>query len=130
MKKTRKLPPVGVIPLQPPTVSPEMASRVRVGEKKKADLTREDFINRLARKWHIPKHQTKLYIRTFLEEVAIGLRKGRSVEFLGYGKFYISERKARTGRNPKTGEILSLDPRKTVRFRVGRKLKAAVQDSE
>lgn len=88
---------------------------------------RNELINKLSKKLDLTKVETRDFIKALFEEVTAGIKRGNPYEILGYGRFYISERKARTGRNPRTGQALSLPATKTVRFRVGRKLKAAVQ---
>ena len=54
------------------------------------------------------------------------LAKGESIAFLGFGKFEVSERAARDGRNPQTGEKLKIPASKAVKFSSGKDLKEAV----
>lgn len=97
------------------------------GKRNRSDLGRSDLINKVAKKHGLTKQKTREVIKGIFEEIGNGISRGKTYEILGYGKFYISERKARQGRNPRTGEALDLPASKTVRFKVGRKLKAAVK---
>ena len=54
------------------------------------------------------------------------LAKGESVAFVGFGKFSVSERAARDGRNPQTGETLKIPASKAAKFTPGKELKEAV----
>lgn len=107
-------------------------SKAQAFAPKKAKPTpgRNDLINKLHKKLDLSKQQARELIKGLFEEIAAGIKRGAPYEILGYGKFYISERKARTGRNPKTGMALQLPATKTVRFRVGRKLKSQVKNEE
>jgi len=63
-------------------------------------------------------------LKAVLEAIKAGLKKDKSVQLIGFGTFKVSERKARTGVNPKTGEKIKIKKSKTVRFVVGKDLKA------
>ena len=56
----------------------------------------------------------------------MSLRKGDEVTLVGFGTFYASERAARTGRNPKTGEAVEIKAAKVPKFRAGKALKDAI----
>lgn len=61
-----------------------------------------------------------------METVASSLKKNKKVQLLGFGSFEVTKRKARTGRNPSTGEPIKIKASKTVRFRPGTKLKSSL----
>lgn len=103
------------------------ATKKSASKRNRSELGRGDLINKIAKKQGLTKQKTREVIKAIFEEIASGISRGKPYEILGYGKFYISERKARQGRNPRTGESLDLPASKTVRFKVGRKLKAAVK---
>jgi len=63
-------------------------------------------------------------VKAVLEAIKVGLKKDKSVQLIGFGTFKVAERKARTGVNPKTGEKIKIKKSKTVRFVVGKDLKA------
>lgn len=89
---------------------------------------RSELINRLHKKLGLTKQQIKEMIKALFDEIGASIRRGKPYELLGYGKFYISSRKARIGRNPRTGATLDLPASKTIRFKVGRKLKAQIKE--
>ena len=96
--------------------------------RNRGDLGRRDLINKIAKRCNLTKKKSEEIVVGFFEEIASALRQGKTYEILGYGRFCISQRRARKGRNPKTGEELNLPSSKTVHFKVGRKLKSAVKD--
>ena len=58
--------------------------------------------------------------------VIIRLKKGDKVQIVGFGTFEVSERQARTGRNPHTGETMEIEASKAPRFKAGKALKDAI----
>ena len=70
--------------------------------------------------------QAARLVDTVLEGVRNGLRKEGSVTLSGFGTFEVKSRKARTGRNPQTGEPISISAGRRVGFRVGKALKESV----
>ncbi len=67
-------------------------------------------------------------VAAVLEAIQDALKDGEKISLLGFGTFEISERAARTGRNPQTGAEIAIAASKAVKFRAGKKLKAAVND--
>jgi DNA-binding protein HU-beta len=67
----------------------------------------------------------KVYNATF-ELIKDELSKGNEISVAGFGKFKISERAARTGRNPQTGETIQIAASKNVSFKTGKELKEKV----
>ena len=61
-----------------------------------------------------------------IESIFNSLKKGQSVQLIGFGTFSIGKRAARTGRNPQTGEALKIKAAKTIKFTAGKALKEAV----
>lgn len=62
-----------------------------------------------------------------LEAIKKALKKGETVSLVGFGTFKVSKRKARTGRNPKTGETIKIPAKKIPVFKAGAELKKAVK---
>ena len=62
----------------------------------------------------------------FLATIEEALVKGEEVSFLGFGKFEVTERAARTCRNPQTGEEMKVEAKKAVKFKAGKALKDAI----
>jgi DNA-binding protein HU-beta len=59
--------------------------------------------------------------------VTSSLKKGKKVSFVGFGTFSVGKRKARTGRNPQTGEPIKIAAARVPRFKAGKSLKDAVR---
>jgi nucleoid DNA-binding protein len=63
-------------------------------------------------------------VNATVESVAAALRKGKTVQLIGFGAFKVVSRKARNGVNPKTGERIKIQASKAVKFAVGKELKS------
>lgn len=73
------------------------------------------------------KKTAALAVDAALESIKKSLKKGQSVSLVGFGTFKVSRRKARTGRNPQTGERIKIPAKKIPVFRPGAELKKAVK---
>jgi DNA-binding protein HU-beta len=62
-------------------------------------------------------------LATVLDGIEHGLKKDKNVALVGFGSFSVRDRKARTGRNPQTGEQIKIKASKTVGFKCGKALK-------
>lgn len=71
----------------------------------------------------ISKRQANQAFESMIEAVRMHLEKGERVQVPGLGSFTVSERAARTGRNPKTGQAIKIAASKNVRFKAGKELK-------
>ena len=74
----------------------------------------------------ISKKQANQAFESIIEAICMHLEKGDRVQVPGLGSFAISERAARTGRNPKTGQSIKIEASKNVRFKAGKDLKDSV----
>ncbi len=73
------------------------------------------------------KKEAQAAVDTVLDSIASSLRRGESVTLVGFGTFGVRMRKARSGRNPRTGEILRIPAKRVPVFKPGKKLKATVE---
>ena len=89
---------------------------------KKAELA-----NRLAEKMGVTKKVGLEWLDAFVDEVTKGMRAGDRVNITGFGVFKVSDRKAREGRNPRTGETIQIAASKKPRFTPGKLLKEAIK---
>ena len=62
-------------------------------------------------------------VNAILDCIGKGLKKDKAVQIVGFGTFAVKARKARTGRNPQTGETIQIKASKSVSFKAGQKLK-------
>lgn len=86
-------------------------------------MTKADLIESVAAKLDLPKGQAERAVHLVFEDIVHALRNGDKVNISGFGTFAVSERKARTGRNPKTGEAIEIPASKSAKFKPGKSLK-------
>ena len=90
-------------------------------------MTKAELIDAMATSAAISKTAADAALQGLLDTVQAALKKGDKVTLTGFGTFSIGTRAARTGRNPQTGEPLTIKAAKVPRFKPGTELKAAVQ---
>ncbi|MEA3328903.1 MAG: HU family DNA-binding protein [Candidatus Omnitrophota bacterium] len=90
-------------------------------------MNRGSLSIQVAKKSKLSKSQADKVITTTLNSIKTALKKGERVQLIGFGSFWIKNRKARTGRNPRTGESLKIRARKVPAFTAGSALKKAVR---
>lgn len=86
---------------------------------------RDELINKIADLKGSTK-EAKEYLTAIQDSITALLKEGKKISLMGWGTFELQERKATTGRNPRTGETLNIPASKRVVFKVGSKLKEAV----
>jgi len=89
-------------------------------------MNKKETIVRIARDSGITGLQAAKAFASLMEGVKGALKKGEKVTFSGFGSFEVKERKARKGRNPKTGEEVPIPPKKRVKFNPSKSLKNAL----
>ena len=89
-------------------------------------MTKQEFVEKMAAKSGLTKADSERALNAFQEAVTEELSKGGKVTLTGFGTYATSKREAREGRNPRTGEKVKIAARKAVTFKVGSKLKEAV----
>ena len=89
-------------------------------------MNKSEFEKYIAEKHSITQKEAGNIIDTFTSSVMSALGEGKEVSLVGFGNFSVSEVAARAGRNPKTGEALEIKAYTQPRFKVGKKLKDAV----
>ena len=92
-----------------------------------AKITKENLIDVLAQKASCSKKEASDSLNLVIDEITSALKKGNEVTLTGFGTFKVSSRKARTGRNPKTGAIIKIPAKKVTKFKAGKSLKEAVK---
>ncbi len=88
-----------------------------------AGKTKNDLVNEAARKAEMTKSKTKMVLDTLLESIEEELRSGRKVTLSPLGNFSVTQRKARRGRNPSTGETIQIPAQNDVKFSPSRNIK-------
>ncbi len=86
-------------------------------------MNKTELIAAIAEKSHLTKKDAESALKAFTDVVADELKKGEKVQLVGFGTFEVSERAAREGRNPQTGETMKIEASKTPKFKAGKALK-------
>ena len=86
-------------------------------------MNKTELIAAVAEKAEISKKDAEKAVKAFTDAVAEELAKGGKVQLVGFGNFEVSERPAREGRNPRTGETMTIAASKTPEFKPGKALK-------
>ncbi len=89
-------------------------------------MTKSDIISGIANKSNLTKADAEKALNSFVEITKDTLKEEGRLALAGFGSFIVSERKERQGRNPKTGETMTIKASKTVRFRAGKALKESL----
>ncbi len=90
-------------------------------------MTKQDLVDVIAQKTGLSKASAGEALNVTLDEIGKALSKGQEVVLTGFGKFLVSRRKARTGRNPQTGATLKIPATTVPRFKAGKALKDMVK---
>ncbi len=89
-------------------------------------MTKADLVDAVAAEVELSKRQSGEIVDLILNEIKTALQKGDRVALTPFGSFVVRSRKAREGRNPKTGEKIKIAARKVPAFVAGKSLKEAV----
>ncbi len=90
-------------------------------------MNKAELVDRMASAADISKAAAEKSLTGMLEAITDTLSSGDKVTLVGFGTFSVSERKARQGRNPQTGETIQIAARTVARFKPGSKLATAVK---
>jgi DNA-binding protein HU-beta len=85
-------------------------------------MNKAALISKIAEDAGITRTAAATAMNSLIEGITWSLKKGQRVTLVGFGTFGISRRKARTGRNPQTGETIKIKAKKAVRFKAGKQL--------
>ncbi len=88
-------------------------------------MNKQDLANQVADTTGLARADAARVIDVFLDTITDALARGEEVRLVGFGSFVAGQRKASTGRNPRTGEPMDLAASVVPKFRVGRNLKEA-----
>ena len=89
-------------------------------------MNKSDLVAAMAEKAEISKKDAEKALAAFTDVVADCPKNGDKIQLVGFGTFEVSERAARTGRNPRTGGTIDIPAAKTPKFKAGKALKDAV----
>ena len=89
-------------------------------------MNKTELIAAVAEKAEISKKDSEKALKAFIDVVTEQLKAGDKVQVVGFGTFEVSERAARDGRNPQTGETMKIEACKAPKFKAGKALKDAI----
>jgi DNA-binding protein HU-beta len=90
-------------------------------------VNKTDLIEKVAKDADLSKAAAGRAVNAVFDGISDGLSKGEDVGVVGFGTFSVSERPARQGRNPQTGETIQIAATKVPKFKAGKNLKDAVK---
>jgi DNA-binding protein HU-beta len=90
-------------------------------------MNKNELINKVADKTGIAKKDTEAIVNEALSQVIEALKQNEKVQLVGFGTFEVRERASRSGRNPQTGETITIPATRVPGFRAGNKFKDAVK---
>ncbi len=91
-------------------------------------MNKSELVKALADEVNIPIEEATMVVNTFVDSMKDALLKGGRVEIRGFGSFKIKEYEGYSGRNPRTGEKVSVQPKRLPFFRAGKALKEYLND--
>jgi len=83
-----------------------------------------DIVNEVVNRTGITKTKAEIAVETVFDAMKRALENGDRIELRGFGVFNVKPRKTGVGRNPRTGEVVSIPPGKAVRFKPGKELQS------
>lgn len=90
-------------------------------------MNKAELVSKVAEKAGITKKDAEKAVNGVFESIEEALSSGEKVQLVGFGTFEVRDRAARTGRNPRTGEEISIPATRVPAFKAGKALKEAVE---
>ena len=86
-------------------------------------MNKTELVAAVAEQAGLSRKDAEAAVKAFTDVVADALKNGDKIQLVGFGTFEVSERAAREGRNPQTGETMEIKASKTPKFKAGKALK-------
>ena len=109
---------------------PEVARIIPISTGEDTRMKKSDLSLKLSEKANIPANVAKVTIDAIFNAMMESLKKGDRIEIRGFGSFAVRHYGAYKGRNPKTGEMVDVAPKKLPYFKVGKELKEMVNGEQ
>jgi nucleoid DNA-binding protein len=90
-------------------------------------MTKKDIVLKIASETKMKQQDIKKVVQKALDAVIDSLVNGKTVELRNFGIFKVKSRRGRTGRNPRTGQVVPVPPKKVVVFKPGLEMKKLVK---
>jgi DNA-binding protein HU-beta len=107
-------------------IKPLVINNLR-GERGEESMTKAELIDKIASMTGFTKADAGKALDATIDAVKFSLKKGQKVTLVGFGTFAVTKRKARKGRNPRTGDEIKIPATKVPKFTAGKTLKDAVK---
>ena len=91
-------------------------------------MNKTELVAAIADKTELSKKDSEKALKAFIDVVGEELKKGEKIQLVGFGTFEVTERAARTGKNPRTGEAIQIAASKVPAFKAGKALKDVVNN--
>ena len=91
-------------------------------------MTKADLVERVAKEADMTKKDAEQLVEIVFDTIIGTLNKGEKIELRGFGSFRLRERNARKGRNPKTGDTVSIPAKRVAYFKPGKELKELINE--
>lgn len=92
-------------------------------------LTRADLAEAVFQKVGLPRNESAELVESVIRDVISCLERGENVKLSSFGSFSVREKRERVGRNPKTGEVVPITPRRVLVFRASNIMKERINSS-
>jgi DNA-binding protein HU-beta len=89
-------------------------------------MNKQGLIAAVANETGFPRNEATRVVECLLETISDSLKSGEDVRLVGFGTFSVTRRKASTGRNPRTGQVMNISESSQPKFRAGKALKESV----
>ena len=89
-------------------------------------MNKTELVAAMAEKAELSKKDSEKALKAFIDVVSEELQKGEKIQLVGFGTFEVSERAARTGKNPQTGAEIKIPASKAPKFKAGKALKDSI----
>jgi DNA-binding protein HU-beta len=90
-------------------------------------MTKAELIDKISSGTGLSKADATKALETTLNSIRTALKKGQKVTFVGFGTFSVTKRKSRKGRNPRTGDVITIPAAKIPKFTAGKSFKDAIK---
>lgn len=91
-------------------------------------MNKAELVTAIAEKTELSKKDAEQALKAFIDVVTEELTKGEKIQLVGFGTFEVTERAAREGRNPQTGETMKIAASKAPKFKAGKALKDMINN--
>ena len=91
-------------------------------------MNKTELVAAIAEKTQLTKKDSEMALKAFINVVSEELKKGEKIQLVGFGTFEVSDRAARTGKNPQTGSAIDITASKAPKFKAGKALKETVNN--